>query len=162
MEDMTKSDLRPRFVPRSETESTCIPTRSTGKCHRFFPRGDPGPGLHSSCDAQKGSGGGGHLPGCSDTHCRWRELLRHYTLALVNALLLTTVLVRFSVLAYGTSVLIVNVVLNFPMTPDFPLVRWKVFACAVHRCDIGDLWIPLCLGQAACLRRPHRRGLIAS
>ena len=43
-------------------------------------------------------------------------------LALVNALLLTTVLVRFSILAYGTSVLIVNVVLNFPMTLDFS--RW--------------------------------------
>ena len=40
----------------------------------------------------------------------------------MNALLLTTVLVRFSVLAYGTSVLIVNVVLNFPMTLDFS--RW--------------------------------------
>ena len=36
MEDKTKADLRPRFVPRSENESTCIPTRSTGKCHHFF------------------------------------------------------------------------------------------------------------------------------
>jgi hypothetical protein len=43
-------------------------------------------------------------------------------LALLNALLLTTVLVLFSILAYGTSVLILNLVVNFPLTLDFS--RW--------------------------------------
>ena len=43
-------------------------------------------------------------------------------LALLTAVLLTTVLVRFSILAYGMSVLTANLVLNFPMTLDFS--RW--------------------------------------
>ena len=43
-------------------------------------------------------------------------------LALVNALLLTTVLVRFSILAYGICILTANLVLNFPMALDFS--RW--------------------------------------
>ena len=33
----------------------------------------------SSAVAQKDSGSGGHLPGCGDTHCGWRELLRHHS-----------------------------------------------------------------------------------
>ena len=43
-------------------------------------------------------------------------------LALLHALILTIVLVRFSILAYGTSVLVLNVVVNFPVTLDFS--RW--------------------------------------
>ncbi len=43
-------------------------------------------------------------------------------LALLNALILTTILVRFSILAYGTSVLVLNVAVNFPLTLDFS--RW--------------------------------------
>ena len=43
-------------------------------------------------------------------------------IALLNALVLTTILVRFGVLAYGTCVLIKNVVLGFPVTLDFS--RW--------------------------------------
>jgi len=45
-------------------------------------------------------------------------------LALLNAALLTTALVRFSILAYGTSTLVANVVVNFPVTLDFS--RWYV------------------------------------
>src|SRR5271166_485901 len=43
-------------------------------------------------------------------------------LALLNAALLTTVLVRFSILAYGNAILIGTVLLNFPVTLDFS--RW--------------------------------------
>ena len=43
-------------------------------------------------------------------------------LALLNALLLTTVLVRCSILAYGTAILIGTVLLGFPVTLDFS--RW--------------------------------------
>jgi len=68
-------------------------------------------------------------------------------LALLNALLLTTVLVRFSILAYGTSVLILNVVVNFPVTLDFSrwyagrslLVLFIIVTLAIYgfRCAVG-------------------------
>ena len=68
-------------------------------------------------------------------------------LALLNALLLTTVLVRFSILAYGTSVLILNVVVNFPVTLDFSrwyagrslLVLFIIVTLAIYgfRCALG-------------------------
>ena len=68
-------------------------------------------------------------------------------IALLNALVLTTILVRFGVLAYGTCVLIKNVVLGFPVTLDFS--RWyagrsvlalsMVLALAIYgfRCALG-------------------------
>lgn len=68
-------------------------------------------------------------------------------IALLNALVLTIVLVRFGILAYGTCVLIKNVVLRFPATLD--LSRWyagrsvlalsMVLALAIYgfRCALG-------------------------
>jgi len=68
-------------------------------------------------------------------------------LALLNALLLTTALVRFSILAYGTCILVGTVTIHFPMTLDFS--RWYagrsmfalcvVLAMALHgfRCALG-------------------------
>ena len=68
-------------------------------------------------------------------------------LALLNALLLTTALVRFSILAYGTCILVGTVTIHFPMTLDFS--RWyagrSVFALCVvlamalygFRCALG-------------------------
>jgi serine/threonine-protein kinase len=68
-------------------------------------------------------------------------------LALLNALLLTTALVRFSILTYGTCILVGTVTIHFPMTLDFS--RWyagrSVFALCVvlamalygFRCALG-------------------------
>jgi len=68
-------------------------------------------------------------------------------LALLNALLLTTVLVRFSILAYGTCILSGAELANFPMTLDFSrwyagrsvLVLSLVLAVALYgfRCALG-------------------------
>ena len=68
-------------------------------------------------------------------------------LALLNALLLTAVLLRFSILTYGACILVANLVVNFPMTLDFS--RWYagrsvlalsvVVALAIYgfRCALG-------------------------
>jgi hypothetical protein len=65
----------------------------------------------------------------------------------LNALLLTTALVRFSILTYGTCILVGTVTIHFPMTLDFS--RWyagrSVFALCVvlamalygFRCALG-------------------------
>ena len=68
-------------------------------------------------------------------------------LALLNALILTTILVRFSILVYGTCFLIAGLVGNFPMTLDFSrwyagrslLVLSVVAALAIYgfRCALG-------------------------
>ncbi len=68
-------------------------------------------------------------------------------LALLNALILTVVLVRVSILAYGTCVFVSYVLVHFPMTLDFS--RWYVgrslfalsivvaFALYGFRCALG-------------------------
>jgi predicted amidohydrolase len=67
--------------------------------------------------------------------------------AILNASLLTAVLLRFSILAYGACVLVANLVGNFPMTLDFSrwyagrslLVLAVVAAMALYgfRCALG-------------------------